>query len=199
MFFWEPLQGTALFFAQAATTDVITDRLGEFFGAEELKETAAADADDLGDGFPGSVAELRFQGAEGGGAINGVEVVADDVLHELLDETAILGDIADDGRDDSQTSRARGAEAALAVEHDVDVEVGVIADGDRLQDALAADTGGKLFQALGIEGSAGLIGVGDDALEPDLLGGWEVFDADGLGAMVGKEGIDGKAATALGR
>ena len=80
--------------------------------------------------------------------VDRVEVVADDVLHELLHEAAILWYVAHDRRNRRQPSLAGGAQASLAMHHDVDVTIGVIAHGNRLQDAFASDARRQLLQPI---------------------------------------------------
>ena len=54
---------------------------------------------------------------------------------------------------------ARRAQASLAMDHDVDVAIGVVAHGDRLQDTLLPDARRQLLQTIGIECAARLIGI----------------------------------------
>jgi hypothetical protein len=95
-------------------------------------------------------------------------VLAQYVLHELLDESLLVADLPDDGRDGGETSQLGGPPASLAVDDDVPVARRVVPHRDRLEHALLADGGGQFFQALRIEGTARLIRVRLDAVERDL-------------------------------
>ena len=85
------------------------------------------------------------------------------------------------------------------MDHDVDVAIGVVAHGDRLQDTLAPDARRQLLQAIGVECAAGLLGIGLDPLQPDLLGGRQILDANGLRPVVGEQRVDGEPAATFGR
>jgi hypothetical protein len=167
----ESLQRPGLLLAEPAAADILSDASGELFGAKELEEPAASNADHFGDRFPGRVAELTLQRAQRGRPVDRVEIVADDVFHQLLDQPPVVRYVSNDRGNDRQACLACRPQASLAMNHDVDVALHVVAHGDWLQDAFAPDAGGQLLQAVWVERAAGLVGVGLDPLQPDLLGG----------------------------
>src|SRR5690606_5840167 len=98
--------------------------------------------------------------------------------------------VAHDGRDDLETSQVSGPPASFTVDDDVDIAFGVVTYGDRLEHALALDTGCQFVELGLIERAAWLIRIGLDPVKPDFLGGGQVSDADRLRPVIGEQGID---------
>ncbi len=73
------------------------------------------------DVIPGRVVHLFFQRSQGVSAVEGIEILADDIFHQLLQEDMIWLDLADDGGDCFQTGELRRSPASLTVDYDVDI------------------------------------------------------------------------------
>src|SRR5699024_627977 len=147
----------------------------------------AFDADGFGNLLPRSVAELRAKRSERRRAIDRVEIVADDVFHQLLDEAAFGGHIADQRRNRGLLRHLRGAPAAFAVDDDVDIPGFVVPHDDRLQDAFGENRIAELFEALLIEGATWLLRIRLDPCQLDLARIGEIGDTSRLGAGVAEE------------
>src|SRR5690606_19483414 len=105
----------------------------------------------LGDLFVGE-AELAVEALEGVGHLDGVEVLALDVLDERDLHQAVVGEFLDDDGNLVKAGHAGGSEAALA--SDELVGVAVAADDQRLDDAILANGLRELLEALWRESGA---------------------------------------------
>jgi len=117
---------------------------------------------------------LRLAG--GAGFIGGVEVFALDVFNQREFEfgLSVGDDIAHDARHFGQARELCGAQAALAGDQRIGVMrggfSGVLAHDERLDDAVLFDRGGQFIEAIVDKRLAGLVGVGDDVADGNVVG-----------------------------
>ena len=102
--------------------------------------------------------------------LDGVEVLALDVLHESHLHHALILDGAYVGRYGLQPSQLRGAPASLAGE-DLEAVRRDLPEGDGLDDANLADASRQFLQAFLIEVVARLVGIGLYLVEGNLVDG----------------------------
>ena len=101
------------------------------------------------------------------GDLDGVEILALDVLHECHGMEVLVVDLADVCREALQVGALRGPPAAFAADDDV-FPVGGLPDRDGLYDPELADRVGQFVEGLLVELRARLRGVGHDVGDPDL-------------------------------
>ena len=95
---------------------------------------------------------------EGLGLLDGVEVLAEEVLHE--GDLGVVCAVDEDGRDGGEARLARRGAAPLAG-HDVDeARRRVLPADDGLDDPHLRDRGGQLLEGRGVHVLAGLVRVG---------------------------------------
>jgi hypothetical protein len=108
------------------------------------------------------VAELVFpcQAVEGLGDLNGIQILALDVLNEGDFHEPVVGIVLNDDRNLGKAGKFGGAPAALSGDELVAGTGG--ADDQRLDNAVFADGLGEFLEAVGLEDGARLQGIGVD-------------------------------------
>ncbi len=110
------------------------------------------------------------------GDLDGVEVLALDVLDDRHLQHGLGVGLADVGRHAAEPGALGRAEAALARD-DLEPATAERADGDRLDDAELADAGGELVERFLVERLARLVRVRPDGLHVELGDAAEQADA----------------------
>jgi hypothetical protein len=142
---------------QAALGEEELDGLRQAQEANEIGNAGAILASAVCDFLVGE-AEVVGEAFEGLRGFDGVEVLALDVLDEGELQELIVGEVLDDHRDLSEAGYSGSAESALA--GDELESVAMMADNERLDDAVGADGLGKLVNPSLVELRAGLEGIG---------------------------------------
>ena len=100
--------------------------------------------------------------------LDGVEVFPLDVLHDgHFEHSGIVG-LADIGGYTVQAGGKGGPVTALTADNLIFVGFD-LPERQRLDDTETADGGSQFFEGFGVEGSTGLVGVGHDPVDGDLV------------------------------
>jgi hypothetical protein len=140
-------------------------------GEEHLNITGEPEqAEHIGDRGPVFARTLRYlfmtelvftcQAVEGLGDLNGIQILALDVLNEGDFHEAVVGIVLNDYRNLGKAGKFGGAPAALSGDQLVARTGG--ADDQRLDDAVFADGLGEFLEAVGLEDGARLQRIGVD-------------------------------------
>ncbi len=157
-----------LFLGKASTPDRLLHWLGELFSCQQLEEPTALDPDCLSHLLPRDITELLLEPAQGSCAVERIEILAQDVLHELLNQPLLVTHLPNDCWNGSEASQLSSPPASLPVDDHIAVASGIVTDSDGLEHALQSNGGSELLESLRIEAAARLVGIGLDAIEGDL-------------------------------
>ena len=152
--------------AERAVAQQLADAVGQGEQAQGVGDVAAAFADGLAQRVLGQ-REFVDEAAVAFRLLQGVEVLALEVLDQGGGHGLAVAEIADHDRDLVQRHELGGAPAALAADDLVEAAVaaGLGADQDRLQHAVLADGIGELLKGRGLHGAARLEGAGFQHLD----------------------------------
>ena len=153
--------------AQTAVGNRRLDALVELQEAERVGDRGPGTADLAGDLVLGQ-AKLLLELAEGVRLLDRVEVLTLDVLDQCQLELLAIGELADHGRDSLEAGQAGSLDPALAG-HDP-VTVKRLGHQDRLEDAVIGDARRKRLEVGMFDVTAGLVRVGPNLAERDLMG-----------------------------
>ena len=135
----------------------VPDLLGEPVEGEGLRDGRLGFADDCRQLIlrVGVVVHEPFEGL---GLLHGIEVLAEEILHE--GDLGIVCAVDEDGRDGGEARLARRGAAPLAGDGIDEARRRVLAADDGLDDPHLADRGGQLLEGHGVHVLAGLRWVG---------------------------------------
>ena len=162
-------QGAGVALADLVGADGVLDLVGQLEQADQVGDRRAVDAQAAGQLFLGA-AVTRQVVAEGRGLVDGVEVLALEVLDHRQLEDPLVVEVEHPGGDLVELGLDAGAEPALAGDELVAQPDG--ADEDRLEHPVLAERVGQRRDLGGVELAAGLERVGVDLIdgEVDQLG-----------------------------
>ena len=169
---------------------------GELEQAQEVGDRGAVLAGALRHLLLGE-AEFAGEALVGAGLLDGIEVLALEVLDDGDLHGLLVGDLADDGGDGGFAGALGGEPAALSGDELEAFADG--ADGDGLDDAGDLDGFGELVEGGFVEVGAGLVGIAVDELDGNVADGVACGQlGSGVSAGLGWRGVAGRALEAAG-